>query len=173
MANLDKRENFFERSVWVLFLVIGILETLFGLGDMLAGIENDPAILISATGRTPAELKAQDPLIYNAMNQQQKVIGESLLMTGVLISIVSLTAFRRGAHWAWFTFWSIPVSATYLVILSYHNHQPGKPLAPPFYSGSLFAVLSIMWLALSSRKYFHSSQERSDRHEKGRTVHCD
>lgn len=63
MANQSERENFFESSVWVLFLVLGVLEILFGAGDMIAGIENDPAILISATGRTPAELKAQDLLI--------------------------------------------------------------------------------------------------------------
>jgi len=49
MANQGKQENFFEGSVWVLFLVIGIIEILFGVGDMMAGIENDPAILVSAT----------------------------------------------------------------------------------------------------------------------------
>jgi hypothetical protein len=100
MANQKRQENFFEQSAWVLFLVIGLLEILFGWGDMIAGVENDPAILISATGKTPAELKAQDPLIYNMMDQQQKVIGQSLLMTGALLSIVSLTAFRHGARWA-------------------------------------------------------------------------
>src|SRR4026208_1965535 len=97
MANQIKQENFFEQSVWVLFLVLGVIEILFGVGDMIAGIENDPAILISATGITPAELKAQDPLIYNALDQQQKTIGHVLLMTGLLVSVVSLTAFRGGA----------------------------------------------------------------------------
>jgi len=156
MANQSKQENFFEQSAWVLFLVIGILEILFGAGDMIAGIENDPAILISATGRTPAELKAQDPLIYNAMDQQQKVIGQTLLMTGALVSVVSLTAFRRGARWAWFTFWLIPFSLAFVVVLSYNSRQPGESLAPPFYSGLLFTVLTIVWLALSYRKYLSS-----------------
>jgi uncharacterized membrane protein HdeD (DUF308 family) len=162
MANPNKSEIFFERSAWVLFLALGVIEIIFGLTDMIAGIENDPAILISATGRTPAELKVKDPLIYNAMNQQQKVIGQYLLMTGALISIISLTAFRRGARWAWFTFWLVPISVTYLAVLSYNNRQPGEPLAPPFYSGSFFAVFTIVWLALSYRKYFSRSQERSD-----------
>ena len=153
MATQIKQENFFEGSVWVLFLVLGVLEILFGIGDMIAGIENDPAILISSTGRTPAELKAQDPLIYNAMDQQQKLIGYNLLMTGLLISVVSLTAFRRGARWAWFTFWAIPVSMAFIIVSSYNNRQPGESLAPPFYSGLLFATLTIVWLALSHRKY--------------------
>jgi hypothetical protein len=96
MSNQSQQENFFERSVWVLFLILGVIEILFGVGDMINGIENDPAILISATGRTPAELKAQDPLIYNAMDHQQKVIGQILLMSGLLVSVISLTAFRRG-----------------------------------------------------------------------------
>ena len=159
MANQIKQENFFEGSVWVLFLIIGLIEILFGVGDMRVGIENDPAILVSATGMTPAELKAQDPLIYNAMDQQQKVIGQVGLMHGALVSIVSVTAFRRGARWAWFTFWLIPLSMAFVVVSSYSNRQPGESLAPPFYSASLFAVLTIVWLALSYRKYLSRKGE--------------
>jgi uncharacterized membrane protein HdeD (DUF308 family) len=158
MANQIRPENFFERSVWVLFLVLGVIEILFGVGDMIAGIENDPAILISATGRTPAELKDQDALIYVAMDHQQKLIGYNLLMTGVLVSVVSLTAFRHGARWAWFTFWLIPVSMVFIVVSQYFIRQPGESLAPPFYSGLLFAVLTTLWLALSYRKYFSSGE---------------
>lgn len=158
MAHQSKQENFFESSAWVLFLVLGVLEILFGLGDMVAGIENDPAILISATGRTPAELKAQDPLLYNAMDQQQKVIGNILLMAGLLIAAISLTAFRRGARWAWFTFWFIPVSMAFGIVSSYNNRQPSESLPPPFYSGLLFMVLTIVWLALSYRKYFSNTE---------------
>ena len=159
MANQIKQENFFESSVWVLFLILGVLEILFGAGDMIAGIENDPAILISATGRTPAELKAQDPLLYKAMDQQQKVIGNILLMTGFLVSIISLTAFRRGARWSWFTFWLIPISTALGVVSSYNSRLPGESLAPPFYSGLLFAVLTILWLVLSYRKYLSQDME--------------
>jgi hypothetical protein len=153
MANQIKQENFFESSAWVLFLVIGLLAILFGWGDMTRGIENDPAILISAIGKTPAELKARDPLLYQAMDQQQKVIGQILLIYGALVSVVSLTAFRRGARWAWFTFWLIPVSMAFAAASSYNNHQPGQSLAPPFYSGTLFAILTIVWLVLSHKKY--------------------
>lgn len=156
MATQIKQENFFEQSVWVLFLVLGVIEILFAVGDMIAGVENDPAILISATGRTPAELKAEDPLLYNAIDHQQKTIGHVLLMTGLLVSVVSLTAFRGGARWAWFTFWLIPIDMVFIVVASYNNRQPGESLAPPFYSGLLFAVLTIGWLALSYRKYLPS-----------------
>jgi hypothetical protein len=159
MANQGKPENFFERSVWVLFLVLGVLEISFGMGDMIAGIENDPAILISATGRTPAELKAQDPLLYNAMDHQQKVIGNILLMTGLLVSIISLTALRCGARWAWFTFWLITAHMALNAIAQYMIRQPGESLAPPFYSGLLFAVLMSLWLALSYRKYLSREVE--------------
>ena len=160
MANQRKPENFFERSVWVLFLILGVLEILFGIGDMIAGIENDPAILISATGRTPAELKAQDPLLYNAMDHQQKLIGNMLLMTGLLVSVISLTAFRRGARWAWFTFWLIAAQMAFITISQYLSWQPGESLAPPFYSGLLFAVLTTLWLALSYRKYLSNGNSR-------------
>jgi len=159
MANQGKQENFFEGSVWVLFLVIGIIEILFGMGDMMAGIENDPAILVSATGMTPAELKARDPLIYSAMDHGQKVAGQIFLMNGVLISLISLTAFRRGARWSWFTFWLIPVSMAFGVVSSYNSRLPGESLAPPFYSGLLFAVLTTLWLALSYRKYLSRDVE--------------
>jgi uncharacterized membrane protein HdeD (DUF308 family) len=159
MANQGKQENFFEGRVWVLFLIIGLIEILFGAGDMMVGIENDPAILVSATGMTPAELKARDPLIYNAMDHGQKVIGQIFLMNGVLVSIISLTAFRRGARWTWFTFWLISVSMAFGAVSSYNTRLQGESLAPPFYSASLFAVLTIVWLALSHRKYLSREGE--------------
>jgi hypothetical protein len=154
-----REENFFERSAWLLFLVIGVLEILFGWGDMIVGVENDPAILISITGRTPAELKAQDPMFYAAMDHQQKVIGQILWITGALIAIISLTAFRHGARWAWFTFWLIPVSMALGLLSSYNIRLPGESLAPPFYLASLFAILTIVWLALSYRKYWSRDVE--------------
>ncbi len=159
MATQGKQENFFEGSVWVLFLVLGVIEILFGAGDMIAGVENDPAILVSATGMTPAELKTRDPLIYSALDQQQKTIGHVLLMTGLLVSVVSLTAFRGGARWAWVTFWLIPIDMALIVVSSYNNRLPGESLAPPFYSGLLFAVLTTVWLALSHRKYLSRAVE--------------
>ena len=159
MATQSKQENFFEQSVWVLFLVLGVIEILFGAGDMIAGVENDPAILISATGMTPAELKTRDPLIYSAMDHGQKVVGQIFLMNGVLVSVISLTAFRRGARWSWFTFWLIPVSMAFGVVSSYNSRLQGESLAPPFYSGLLFAVLTTLWLALSYRKYLSQKGE--------------
>jgi len=159
MANQTKQENFFEGSAWVLFLVLGVLEILFGAGDMAVGIENDPAILVSATGITPSELKAQDLLIYKAMDHQQKLIGLEFLMTGALISIISLTAFRSGERWAWFTFWLIAIEMIFGVVSQYNIRQPGQLLAPPFYSGLLFAVITILWLASSYRKYLSREVE--------------
>jgi hypothetical protein len=156
MADQSKPENFFEGSVWVLFLVIGVLEILFGAGDMIAGVENDPAILISATGKSPAELKAHDPVLYHYVDQQQKGIGNILLITGLLVSTISLTAFRRGARWAWFTFWLIAADMAFITVSQYNIRQPGESLAPPFYSGLLFTVLTIVWLTLSYGKYFSS-----------------
>src|SRR5262245_43081062 len=141
MADQNKPENFFESSVWVLFLIIGVLEILFGWSDMIAGVENDPAILISATGRTPAELKAQDPLLYDDIDHQQKVIGNFLLLTGLLTSAISLTALRRGARWAWFTCWLITADMALITVSQYNIRQPGQSLAPPFYSGLLFTIL--------------------------------
>jgi len=157
MAHQIRQENFFELSAWVLFLILGALEILFGAGDMVAGIQNDPAILVSLIGSTPTELKAQDPLIYDAMNQQQKLIGLMLLMNGALICSISLTAFRRGARWAWFTFWLFPVTFLVGVISSYYSRLPGEALPPPFYSGSFFIVLTILWLVLSYKKYFSNT----------------
>jgi hypothetical protein len=153
-SNQTKQENFLETSAWVLFLVIGVTEILFGMGDMIAGIENDPALLISAIGITPVELKAQNPLLYSAIDHQQKIIGNVLLMMGLLVSVISLMAFRRGARWAWFTFWFIAADMVLIAISEYIIRKPGESLASPFYSGLFFAVLTTLWLALSYRKYF-------------------
>lgn len=80
-------------------------------------------------------------------------------MMGLLISVVSLTALRRGARWAWFTFWLIAAHMAFNTVSQYFIRQPGESLAPPFYSGLLFAVLTILWLALSYRKYLSSEAQ--------------
>ena len=80
-------------------------------------------------------------------------------MTGALISIISVTAFRRGERWAWFTCWLIAVEMIFVVVSQYNIRRPGESLAPPFYSGLLFAVLTTLWLALSYRKYLSREVE--------------
>jgi hypothetical protein len=59
------------------------------------------------------------------------------------------------------------VSIVFVAISSYNNRQPGEALAPPFYSGSLFAVLTIVWLALSYRKYVSKGEGEKEAKNQG------
>jgi len=153
VATQNRKDNFFERTVWVLFLVIGVIYLIIAVLGIIWGIDGDPAALESTTGMTPAKLKAQDPVIYRSIDQSARSWAKQDAVMGLMLSAIAVFSLRRGDRWAWFTMWLHPFSFMITVYLSLANRLPGESLAPRFYSGSLFTVLTIVWLALSYRKY--------------------
>ncbi len=106
MKKTDK-PKFFEKYAWILFLIIGFL-VLIGAIPHTLGNNTDPGLVITISGYTIEELQASYPDIFNLYDFYFRGGGLSDLGFAVLMIVLSLTAFRTGQKWSWYTFWVFP-----------------------------------------------------------------
>lgn len=159
----NKRENFVERHAWKVFLGLSIIIALFGLGDMLTGgatfESGEGPTLQGISGKTWAGLQADSPNAAAMIDYLVRAGGAHLCILGLLSLVVSLTAFRRGERWAWYAMWMWALWLAMIIgILLSAYKQPGPGIPPPLISGSVFLVLSVLTLLLSSRKFLGGRQ---------------
>ena len=158
-----KSETFFERYSWIVFLALGLIIALFGLGDILSGgatFEGGEApTLQGISGMTWQQLSSANPNAASMIDYLVRAGGVHLFILGLLSMVVAATAFRRGERWAWYAMWLWPLwlGMVILLLLSvYKQSSPGVP--PPLVSGGIFIVITIVTLALSFRKFFPKQQ---------------
>lgn len=137
-----------QRNAWWGLLAIAVLLVIFGVGDMAAGVANDPGIPIGVTGMTPAELQAEGPNAYRMYDLTLRSGGSSLVMVGGLMTAILLFGFRRRQRWAWWTMWLLPawaisISVGGLLIGVAPGHEPPPPVVSGFVLG-MFAALSLL-----------------------------
>lgn len=159
----QKSETFFERYSWIVFLALGLIIALFGLGDIMTGgttFEGGEApTLQGISGMTWQRLSSTSPNAASMIDYLVRAGGVHLFVLGLLSLIVAVTAFRRGDRWAWFAMWLWPLwlGMVVLLLLSvYKQSGPGVP--PPLVSGTIFLAITVATLALSFRKFFPKQQ---------------
>jgi hypothetical protein len=158
-----KPGTFFERYSWVVFVALGLIITLFGLGDMMTGgatFEGGEAPTVQGiSGMTWQQLSSASPDAANMIDYLVRAGGINLFLLGLLSAVVAATAFRRGERWAWFAMWLWPLWLAMIVLLLLSAYkQPGPGVPPPLVSGSIFLVITVLTLALSFRKFFPKRQ---------------
>jgi hypothetical protein len=136
-------------------LAIAVLAAVFGLGDVINGVANDPGVPLGVVGMTPAELEAEGPHAYRMYDVTLRGGGLSLVMLGALMTAILRFAFRRGQRWAWWTMWLLPawaisVSVAGLLI----GVAPGQPPAPPVVSGFVLGIFAGVMLLVSAPSFF-------------------
>lgn len=144
-----------QRNAWWGLLAIAVLLAGFGVGDVINGVANDPAVPLGVVGMTPAELEAEGPNAYRMYDITLRGGGTSLVMVGALMTAILLFGFRRGQGWAWWTMWLLPawaisISVGGLLI----GVAPGQPPAPPVVSGFVLGILSGAILLVSAPPFF-------------------
>ena len=140
---------------WWGLLAIAVFLMAFGVGDVINGVGNDPAVPLGVVGMTPAQLEAEGPNAYRMYDLTLRGGGLSLVMIGGLMTAILLFAFRRGQRWAWWTMWLLPawaisVSVGGLLI----GVAPGQQPAPPVVSGFVLGVFAAVILLASARPFF-------------------
>lgn len=137
------KDGFWRRNSWKFLLALVAVIGLFGVGDLVRGLEADPAIPLAVTGLTiDAMWEANVPLTTLA-DVQVRAGGLQLIVLSLVWAAIVLGPFRRGERWAWFTMlsfpaWALSVAVFYLFV----DLQPDVPPAPPAISGWVFAVLT-------------------------------
>lgn len=153
---------FFDRHTWKLLLILAVILSVFGIGDVIRGLDADPAIIRSITGRTLEELRSESPDVVKVGHAMTRAGGLQLTAVGILMSAILLTAFRRWERWAWYAMWTLPAWSlgVFLLLLS-TDRAPGVPPPPPLISGPIFAVLSAGLLLLVAPRFFADRRTKS------------
>ena len=159
-----KKDPFFEKHGWKFLLFVSIIFLLFGIGDIIRGMDADPAIAESVTGVAWEELQASSPTIANTIDLGTRSSGMSIFFLSILSIAIVLFAYRQGERWAWVVLWIWPLwmAAIFLVFFTAQS-QPGFPAPPPMLSAIPFFLITIVPLVLGRRKFFPAFEAQAPR----------
>lgn len=152
------RESRSHRIAWIAFVVVAAVVALFGIGDVIRGMDADPAIAEGVTGIAWDELQEEDPAPARLIDLQVRSQGMTLLMLGLLSLSVAIWAFRKRARWAWYAMWIWPAwSAAVFVVMITADRSPDFGPPPPMLSAPVFFFVTVAALAISYRSFFNRS----------------
>lgn len=149
-------ERFYEKYAWVIFLIIGVM-VLVGAIPHTFGINTDPNLVQTISGKTIDELKTSNPMFFNLYNFYFSGGGLSDLGFAFFLIIITLFAYREGQKWAWYAFWFVPFYFLSWVALNSTLPSASQSLLlPPLL---VIIVFSITGLLLPFRKFFPKKKE--------------
>ena len=96
----------YEKYGWLIFLALGLLWVVYGLSELF-----NPDALPDAqhvTGMSLSELEASSPAAIELVRFLYGVIGNLKTSWSFLVLAITLTGYRKGERWAWFTLWLVP-----------------------------------------------------------------
>jgi hypothetical protein len=99
-------ERVYEKYAWVIFLALGLLWVVYGLSELFI-----PDTLPDAqhiTGMSLSELEASSPAATELVRFLYGAIGILKTNWSLLVLAITLTGYRRGEKWAWYTLWLVP-----------------------------------------------------------------
>jgi hypothetical protein len=98
----------FEKYGWLVYLFLGLLWLVVGLIQVFNPEElaNDEALHI--TGMSLSELEASFPEATELVRFLFGAVGMLKTSWSLLVLAITLTGYRRGEKWAWYTMWLVP-----------------------------------------------------------------
>lgn len=153
----EKNEKIYEKYAWIVFFAIGVITIVSAVFHAL-GLNTDPALVESIAGMSIDDLKNSNPPLFNLYNFYFRGGGLSDLGFAFFLTVISMTAYRRGDKWAWYAFWFVPAFFLGFAALSL-TLESSSSLLPPL---MVFIILSIVGLLLPFRKFFPSKMVSKD-----------
>ena len=101
-------ERAYEKYAWVVYLALGLLWLVVGLTQVFnpdALLEDDAQYVI---GMSLSELEASSPEANELVRSLYGAIGMLKTSWSLLVLAITLTGYRRGEKWAWYTLWLVP-----------------------------------------------------------------
>jgi len=99
----------YEKCAWVILLVLGLLWFVVGLYSVFLPEGVFETDVQSVTNMPWSELKASSPVAADFVIFTYGLLGLLKLSWSFFVLAITLTGYRRGEKWAWYTMWSIPV----------------------------------------------------------------
>jgi hypothetical protein len=102
-------ERPYVRYGWVVYLGLGLLWLVVGFMQAFSpdGLLDNEALLV--TDITWSELKASNPMASELVRFTYGGLGLLKVSWSLLVLVVTLTGYRRGEKWAWYTLWLVPI----------------------------------------------------------------
>lgn len=143
-----------QRNAWKWLLVPTVIVILFGIGDVIRGVDADPAIVEGLTGLTIEEIEAASPEGVKVIEGLTRGQGLTLVWFGTALTAIVWFAYRRWQRWAWYTMWLLPVWSISVSIFFLLQDRPAEAtIPPPLVSGFVFFAYAAFWLAVSYRGF--------------------
>jgi len=144
----------------MLILVVDVAYIAWGAGaaaapDHLLGPGGKailPAGYEGYSGGSWAELAGASPLIAGYMTVLYRLYGVYCVLFGFMSSVIALTAFRRGEHWAW---WVLLVGNTVALVAAMTYDKMVNAIGP--FEVTEYIGLALVWGALAVTAPFRAA----------------
>ena len=101
-------ERAYEKYGWVVYFALGLLWLVVGLVQVFSPdelLETDAQLI---TDMSWSELKASSPVATDLVRFHYGQMGLLKTSWSLLVLAITLTGYRRGEKWAWYTMWLVP-----------------------------------------------------------------
>jgi hypothetical protein len=143
-------ERAYVKYGWVVYLALGLLWLVVGLTQVFdpEALLDDDALHI--TGLSLSELEVKSPEATELIYFLYGALGMLKTSWSFLVLAITLTGFRKGEKWAWFTMWLVPAILVgqglfnSVLLGDFNEMLPWIPIT----------TLSLLGLFLPYRKFF-------------------
>ncbi len=99
----------YEKYGWVLYLALGLLWLVVGFAQAFFPDEllNNESLLV--LDMSWSELEISNPEGAELVRFYIGGLGYLKMSWSLLVLVITLTGFRRGEKWAWYTLWLVPI----------------------------------------------------------------
>jgi hypothetical protein len=142
--------RFYERHVWILVFVMGLLLVIFGLTYVAMGLAERPELNVAVEG----EEVSTESLLEDSPAELSPIFGQVVRSWGIyeaafgaLVMAVSFVGLRKQQRWAWWTLWLLPVALLAELLNALRADYVLGPLP-------VFVLIPVVGLLLPVRRFF-------------------
>ncbi len=147
---LTNNTRVYEKYGWLWYLALGLLWLVVGLSQLFT-----PKVLLEddaqhITGMSLSEFEVSSPEAFKLILWLYMGMGNLKTSWSLLVIAITLTGYRKGEKWAWYTLWLVPTILVSSAIYNIYFHgdiNEALPWIP-------ITFLSIVGLLLPYRKFF-------------------
>ena len=102
-------ERVYEKYAWVIYLALGLLWAVVGFNQTFLPdelLDGDVKLIIDLSW---SELKTLSPVATDFVRWLYGAMGLLKMSWSFFVLAVTLTGYRRGEKWAWYTLWLAPI----------------------------------------------------------------